>query len=63
MAQSRTGFSKLSKEEKINWIAEKHFSNPKEAVALLQRYQNSDASLQKLHDEFVENTLTNFYLP
>ena len=63
MAQSRTGFSKLSKEEKINWIAEKHFSNPKEAVALLQRYQNSDASLQKLHDEFTENTLTNFYLP
>ena len=63
MAQSTTGFSKLSKEEKINWIAAKHFSNPKEAVALLQRYQNSDASLQKLHDEFIENTLSNFYLP
>ena len=63
MVQNKTGFSKLSKEEKINWIAEKHFSNPKEAVALLQRYQNSDASLQKLHDEFIENTLTNFYLP
>jgi len=63
MAQSTTGFSKLSKEEKINWIAAKHFSNPKEALALLQRYQNSDASLQKLHDEFIENTLSNFYLP
>ena len=63
MAQSTTGFSKLSKVEKINWIAAKHFSNPKEAVALLQRYQNSDASLQKLHDEFIENTLSNFYLP
>jgi hydroxymethylglutaryl-CoA reductase len=63
MTQNKIGFSKLSKEEKINWIADKHFSNPKEAVALLQRYQNSDASLQKLHDEFIENTLTNFYLP
>jgi hydroxymethylglutaryl-CoA reductase len=63
MVQNKTGFSKLSKEEKINWIAAKHFSNPKEAVALLQRYQNSDVSLQKLHDEFIENTLTNFYLP
>ena len=63
MSQNTTGFSKLSKEEKINWIAAKHFSNPKEAVALLQRYQNSDASLQKLHDEFIENTLSNFYLP
>ena len=55
MSQNTTGFSKLSKEEKINWIAAKHFSNPKEAVALLQRYQNSDASLQKLHDEFIES--------
>lgn len=63
MVQNKTGFSKLSKKEKINWIAEKHFSNPIEAVALLQRYQNSDVSLQKLHDEFIENTLTNFYLP
>ena len=63
MVQNTTGFSKLSKKEKINWIAEKHFSNSNEAVALLQRYQNSDASLQKLHDEFIENTLTNFYLP
>ena len=63
MVQNKTGFSKLSKEEKINWIAEKHFSNPKEAIVLLKNYQNSDASLQKLHDEFIENTLTNFYLP
>jgi hydroxymethylglutaryl-CoA reductase len=63
MAQNKSSFSKLTKEEKINWIAEKHFSNPKEAIAVLQSYQNSDASLQKLHDEFIENTLTNFYLP
>ena len=63
MALNTTSFSKLTKEEKINWIAEKHFSNPKEAIAVLQSYQNSDASLQKLHDEFIENTLTNFYLP
>ncbi len=63
MALNTTSFSKLTKEEKINWIAEKHFSNPKGAIAVLQSYQNSDASLQKLHDEFIENTLTNFYLP
>ena len=63
MALNTTSFSKLTKEEKINWIAEKHFSNPKEAIAVLQSYQNSDASIQKLHDEFIENTLTNFYLP
>ncbi len=63
MTQNKVGFSKLSKEEKINWIAEKHFANTKQAIAVLHQYKNSDESLQKLHDEFIENTLTNFYLP
>ncbi|MGO4822408.1 MULTISPECIES: hydroxymethylglutaryl-CoA reductase, degradative [unclassified Flavobacterium] len=57
------GFSKLSKEEKINWIAKEYFTTPTTAIALLKSYWNSDAKLQKLHDEFIENTLTNFYIP
>ncbi|MNX28311.1 3-hydroxy-3-methylglutaryl-coenzyme A reductase [compost metagenome] len=57
------GFSKLSKEEKINWIAKEYFSNPQEAIALLKKYWNSDENLQKLHDEFIENTISNFYIP
>jgi len=57
------GFSKLTKEEKINWITTTYFSNPEEAEKLVKQYWNSDANLQKLHDEFIENTLTNFYLP
>ena len=63
MTQNKIGFSKLTKEEKINWIAEKHFANPNEAKEVLHQYKNSNESLQKLHDEFIENTLTNFYLP
>ena len=63
MNNAVSGFSKLSKEEKINWIANEYFSNPSEATALLKNYWNSDAALQKLHDEFIENTITNFYLP
>jgi len=63
MTQNKTGFSKLTKEEKINWIATNHFANPEQAIAILHQYKNSDESLQKLHDEFIENTLTNFYLP
>jgi hydroxymethylglutaryl-CoA reductase len=63
MTQNKIGFSKLTKEEKINWIATNHFANPKEAIAILHQYKNSDEALQKLHDEFIENTLTNFYLP
>lgn len=63
MTQNKIGFSKLTKEEKINWIANNHFANPKQAIEVLHQYKNSDEALQKLHDEFIENTLTNFYLP
>jgi hydroxymethylglutaryl-CoA reductase len=57
------GFSKLSKEEKINWIANEYFANPSEAIATIKQYWNNDSKLQQLHDEFIENTITNFYLP
>ncbi|HPJ11270.1 MAG TPA: hydroxymethylglutaryl-CoA reductase, degradative [Flavobacterium sp.] len=63
MDEAISGFSKLSKEDKINWIANTYFSNPNEAISLLKNYWNADEKLQKLHDEFIENTITNFYLP
>ena len=63
MNNAISGFSKLSKEEKINWIAKTYFSNPTEAIKTIKQYWNSDTSLQQLHDEFIENTITNFYLP
>jgi len=63
MTKAVSGFSKLSKEEKIQWIAAQHFANPTEAVQILQQYWNTDTALQKLHDEFIENTISNFYLP
>ncbi len=63
MSKAIAGFSKLAKEEKIEWIAREYFANPEEAAALVRKYWNTDAELQKLHDEFIENTITNFYLP
>lgn len=63
MNNAVAGFSKLSKEEKINWIAKEYFSTPSEAIVLLKNYWNSDEKIQKLHDEFIENTITNFYIP
>jgi hydroxymethylglutaryl-CoA reductase len=63
MNKAISGFSKLSKEEKIKWIANHYFSTPTEAIALLKNYWNSDEKIQKLHDEFIENTITNFYIP
>lgn len=63
MNKAVAGFSKLSKEEKINWIATTYFSSPENAIQLLKKYWNSDEKLQKLHDEFIENTISNFYIP
>jgi hydroxymethylglutaryl-CoA reductase len=63
MNNSVAGFSKLNKEEKLNWIANEYFVHPIEAVATIKQYWNSDVKLQQLHDEFIENTISNFYLP
>lgn len=57
------GFSKLSKNEKIEWLATTYFQDNKTVVNTLKKYWNSDENLQKLHDEFIENTISNFYLP
>jgi hydroxymethylglutaryl-CoA reductase len=63
MSNNIAGFSKLSKEDKINWIANTYFANPNEAILLVQNYWNDDQKLQQLHDDFIENTISNFYLP
>ena len=63
MNNAIAGFSKLSKQEKINWIANTYFSCPSEAISTIKQYWNSDEKLQQLHDDFIENTISNFYLP
>ncbi len=63
MAPVVSGFSKLSKKDKIKWLTEHHFSNDKNAIDTLVTYWNSNEQLQQLHDEFTENTISNYYLP
>lgn len=63
MHNTISGFSKLSKSEKIDWIVNTYFSNTEHAKTILKQYWNSDSKLQQLHDEFIENTITNYYLP
>lgn len=63
MNNAVAGFSKLSKKEKIQWIANEYFSTPEDALTIIRNYWNSDDKLQQLHDEFIENTITNFYIP
>lgn len=58
-----TGFSKLTKEEKIDWLATHCTHKTEETKKILKDYWNADPVLQLLHDEFIENTLSNFYLP
>ena len=63
MAPVVSGFSKLSKADKIKWLAEHHFNNDQNTIDILTTYWNSDHKLQQLHDEFTENTISNYYLP
>lgn len=58
-----SGFSKLTKLEKIDWITTHYLSNYPQAKSVIKQYWNSDEALQKLHDEFTENTISNYYLP
>ena len=57
------GFSKRSKQEKIDWLIQQYFNNDLAAKQTLENYWNSDDALQQLHDDFIENTVSNFYLP
>jgi len=63
MSKMIKGFSKLSKAEKIDWLAENFFHEKIKGIDTLNQYVNEDADLQQLHDEFIENTISNFYVP
>lgn len=63
MKELISGFSKKSKEEKIDWLVSQYLSNIPDAITILKEYWNDNAKLQKLHDGFIENTISNYYLP
>ncbi len=58
-----SGFSKKSKSEKIDWLAKNYLTDHPDPTKILMQYWNSDAALQQLHDDFIENTISNYYLP
>ncbi|MCF8297568.1 MAG: hydroxymethylglutaryl-CoA reductase, degradative [Saprospiraceae bacterium] len=57
-----TGFSKLSKEDKLKLVST-YFDEPSIVEEELKAYWHSDEKVQKLFDEFGENTISNFYMP
>ena len=63
MSKLISGFSKFSKKQKIEWLANNYFVDKENGIAVLNQYLNNDEKLQLLHDEFIENTISNFYIP
>lgn len=61
--KSISGFSKLPKQEKINWVAKHFFASPESAAADIASWQHADFQQQKILDGFTENALANFPLP
>ncbi len=63
MSKLISGFSKLTKDEKITWLTENYFHNQPETKNVIKQYWNNNIELQQLHDDFIENTISNFYMP
>ena len=56
------GFSKLTREQKRDFVASL-FPDHKEAAAQLDGFLHLDNALQKRFEEFSENTISNYFLP
>ena len=58
-----SGFSKLSKDEKLRWVAS-HFAEDADAAEQeLKRFWHEDEEQQRVFDGFSENTISNYFLP
>ena len=46
MSKKIIGFSKLSKQEKIEWICSNYLDSSKEDIEILDKYLNTDINIQ-----------------
>jgi hydroxymethylglutaryl-CoA reductase len=59
-----SGFSKLNKTEKIQWLAQNFlYSNPIELVKDFASFWHDNVEDQKVFEGFSENTVSNFHMP
>jgi hydroxymethylglutaryl-CoA reductase len=63
MNKTINGFSKLSKDQKIDWLADTFAANPADLAAELRGWHHADPDRQKILDGFTENALSNYPLP
>jgi len=58
-----SGFSKLPKLEKIKWLSSQLANEDQEEFIAIENYWHPNKEVQKLIDEFSENTISNYYFP
>ena len=63
MEEKIKGFSKLSKNGKIEWLLNSYFERDESGLDLLKSYSHVNTDIQRRHDDFIENAVTNFYIP
>ncbi|MCB0571054.1 MAG: hydroxymethylglutaryl-CoA reductase, degradative [Phaeodactylibacter sp.] len=63
MKKTISGFSRLSKAEKVAWVAEQFFQGPEQAAEELKGFWHQNEEVQRVLDGFSENTISNYYLP
>ncbi|MCZ2101583.1 MAG: hydroxymethylglutaryl-CoA reductase, degradative [Chitinophagales bacterium] len=63
MSRRISGFSKLSKAEKLSWLDAYYGESPDYHGAVMKKFWIQDADVQKVLDGFSENTVSNFMIP
>lgn len=58
-----SGFSKMSKSKKIEWLSTQLKAEDREDIINIEDYWHPNKDVQKLIDEFSENTISNYYFP
>ncbi len=58
-----SGFSKLSKKDKLKWVAKNFFKDPEAVMHVIKGFWHKDAEQQRIIDGFSENTISNFVMP
>ena len=63
MSKTINGFSKLTKQQKINWLVQNFSDEPSLAAQVFAEWQHPDGQVQKVIDGFTENAIANYVLP
>lgn len=64
MNKTINGFSKLTKQQKIDWLAQNFISDTEGGeIDNLRTFQHENAEFQRIFDGFSENTIANFPMP